>query len=330
MSKKQTKNTNKKNINRSKNKNVTNSNLNPKKNIETRVIKAKEKKSEAKVEVGTNILPANEERKNIVEEVAAQENPKQENNITEETVIEYKEVKEEQKEIIDNKQEDKKVEEIKKETIKSVKQVEEMIHSVSLPKVNIVDLLFKPSLVIESLHFDSSSTFMNIVSLFVKHGLSVISLVVFLTNILNKSAFSFVRLTFSQSSWLWFRVAFFLFIADIVSTIVSSCMIEKKFNMKKVNELFFYEQKTALYSIILVNLIGIILNTNLFIGVLCLVFTLVYLLNMKSLVIEKVFKTKKDTTMWYMQLFYLVFTLILLFSRVNYFGDIVMIFEALF
>ena len=205
-----------------------------------------------------------------------------------------------------------------------------MIHSVSLPKVNIVDLLFKPSLVIESLHFDSSSTFMNIVSLFVKHGLSVISLVAFLTNILNKSAFSFVRLTFSQSSWLWFRVAFFLFIADIVSTIVSSCMIEKKFNMKKVNELFFYEQKTALYSIILVNLIGIILNTNLFIGVLCLVFTLVYLLNMKSLVIEKVFKTKKDTTMWYMQLFYLVFTLILLFSRVNYFGDIVMIFEALF
>ena len=205
-----------------------------------------------------------------------------------------------------------------------------MIHSVSLPKVNIVDLLFKPSLVIESLHFDSSSTFMNIVSLFVKHGLSVISLVVFLTYILNKSAFSFVRLTFSQSSWLWFRVAFFLFIADIVSTIVSSCIIEKKFNMKKVNELFFYEQKTALYSIILVNLIGIILNTNLFIGVLCLVFTLVYLLNMKSLVIEKVFKTKKDTTMWYMQLFYLVFTLILLFSCVNYFSDIVMIFEALF
>ena len=304
MSKKQTKNTNKKNINRSKNKNVTNSNLNPKKNIETRVIKAKEKKSEAKEEVGTNILPANEERKNIVEEVAAQENPKQENNITEVTVIEYKEVKEEPKEIKDIKQEDKKVEEIKKETIKSVKQVEEMIHSVSLPKVKSVDLLFKPSVVIESLHFDSSSTFMNIVSLFVKHGLSVISLVVFLTNILNKSAFSFVRLTFSQSSWLWFRVAFFLFIADIVSTIVSSCMI--------------------------VNMIGIILNTNLFIGVLCLVFTFVYLLNMKSLVIEKVFKTKKDTTMWYMQLFYLVFTLILLFSCVSYFGDIVMIFEALF
>ena len=205
-----------------------------------------------------------------------------------------------------------------------------MIHSVSLPKVKSVDLLFKPSVVIESLHFDSSSTFMNIVSLFVKHGLSVISLVVFLTNILNKSAFSFVRLTFSQSSWLLFRVAFFLFIADIVSTIVSSCMIEKKFNMKKVNELFFYEQKTALYSIILVNMIGIILNTNLSIGVWCLVFTLVYLLNMKSLVIEKVFKTKKDTTMWYMQLFYLVFTLILLFSCVSYFGDIVMIFEALF
>ena len=222
------------------------------------------------------------------------------------------------------------MEEIKKETIKSVKQVEEMIHSVSLPKVKSVDLLFKPSLVIKSLHFDSSSTFMNIVSLFVKHGLSLISLVVFLTNILNKSAFSFVRLTFSQSSWLWFRVAFFLFIADIVSTIVSSCVIEKKFNMKKVNELFFYEQKTALYSIILVNMIGIILNTNLFIGVLCLVFTLVYLLNMKSLVIEKVFKTKKDTTMWYMQLFYLVFILILLFSCVNYFGDIMMIFEALF
>ena len=51
---------------------------------------------------------------------------------------------------------------------------------------------------------------------------------------------------------------------------------------------------------------------------------------MKSLVIEKVFKTKKDTTMWYMQLFYLVFILILLFSCVNYFGDIMMIFEALF
>ena len=90
MSKKQTKNTNKKNINRSKNKNVTNSNLNPKKNIETRVIKAKEKKSEAKVEVGTNILPANEERKNILEEVAAQENPKQENNITEEKTVKSK------------------------------------------------------------------------------------------------------------------------------------------------------------------------------------------------------------------------------------------------
>ena len=45
---------------------------------------------------------------------------------------------------------------------------------------------------------------------------------------------------------------------------------------------------------------------------------------------NKVFKTKKDTTMWYMQLFYLVFTLILLFSCVNYFGDIVMIFEAFF
>ena len=77
MSKKQTKNTNKKNINRSKNKNVTNSNLNPKKNIETRVIKAKEKKSESKAEVGTNTLTANEERKNIVEEVAIQENLKQ-------------------------------------------------------------------------------------------------------------------------------------------------------------------------------------------------------------------------------------------------------------
>ena len=97
MSKKQTKNTNKKNINRSKNKNVTNSNLNPKKNIETRVIKAKEKKSESKAEVGTNTLTANEERKNIVEEVAVQENLKQENNITGETVIEEKEIKEEPK-----------------------------------------------------------------------------------------------------------------------------------------------------------------------------------------------------------------------------------------
>ncbi len=166
----------------------------------------------------------------------------------------------------------------------------------------------------------------NLVHIFIKHAISVIGIVFFLTSLLNETAFSIARLNFTQASYLWFRITIFLFIAEVISSYVFSFVMKK---VDKVNALFYCSHKTGLITMILMNVLGIIFFINPSIGIMlfCLIFIdLVYI---KSSTFIKVFELKDDSVLWSTELYYFLFILCFLICAMLFLNDLNVIFKAL-
>lgn len=197
-------------------------------------------------------------------------------------------------------------------------------------KVSFLDSFKKPSEYIESLEYDNSSISSNLLKLFVRHGLCIIGIIYYITKVLNADAFSFVRLTFTQASWLWFRVVLFLLLCDVLASLLFSLITKKKLDSKLMSQMYYYTNKVSIEAIVLVNLIGIGLFINIFVGVLLIVFTIIYLFYIKFLILKKLMNSSNDSTMWNLQLFYFMFVGFLCIFVNLFFQDISQILNALF
>ncbi len=216
-----------------------------------------------------------------------------------------------------------------------IKQEENKIeHTIRIPTINVelvkksslIDLLIKPKQYISSLNSEEMSLTSNLVHIFIKHAISVIGIVFFLTSLLNETAFSIARLNFTQASYLWFRITIFLFIAEVISSYVFSFVMKK---VDKVNALFYCSHKTGLITMILMNVLGIIFFINPSIGIMlfCLIFIdLVYI---KSSTFIKVFELKDDSILWSTELYYFLFILCFLICAMLFLNDLNVIFKAL-
>ncbi len=216
-----------------------------------------------------------------------------------------------------------------------IKQEENKIeHTIRIPTINVepvkksslIDLLIKPKQYISSLNSEEMSLTSNLVHIFIKHAISVIGIVFFLTSLLNETAFSIARLNFTQASYLWFRITIFLFIAEVISSYVFSFVMKK---VDKVNALFYCSHKTGLITMILMNVLGIIFFINPSIGIMlfCLIFIdLVYI---KSSTFIKVFELKDDSVLWSTELYYFLFILCFLICAMLFLNDLNVIFKAL-
>ncbi len=216
-----------------------------------------------------------------------------------------------------------------------IKQEENKIeHTIRIPTINVelvknsslIDLLIKPKQYISSLNSEEMSLTSNLVYIFIKHAISVIGIVFFLTSLLNETAFSIARLNFTQASYLWFRITIFLFIAEVISSYVFSFVMKK---VDKVNALFYCSHKTGLITMILMNVLGIIFFINPSIGIMlfCLIFIdLVYI---KSSTFIKVFELKDDSVLWSTELYYFLFILCFLICAMLFLNDLNVIFKAL-
>ncbi len=216
-----------------------------------------------------------------------------------------------------------------------IKQEENKIeHTIRIPTINVepvkksslIDLLIKPKQYISSLNSEEMSLTSNLVHIFVKHAISVIGIVFFLTSLLNETAFSIARLNFTQASYLWFRITIFLFIAEVISSYVFSFVMKK---VDKVNALFYCSHKTGLITMILMNVLGIIFFINPSIGIMlfCLIFIdLVYI---KSSTFIKVFELKDDSVLWSTEFYYFLFILCFLICAMLFLNDLNVIFKAL-
>lgn len=255
-----------------------------------------------------------------------------ENKKETEVVQEQKEPISLEKTELANKTNEVKVEEKQnQDTKKEEKNIE---HTIQIPTMNFessiktsfVDLLLKPKKYISSLRSQNISLSSSLVYILVKHGISVIGIVFFLTSLLNESAFSIARLNFTQASYLWFRITLFLFVGEVVSSFILSFIFKKK---ERVNELFFYSHQTGLIVMILMNILGIIFFFNQSFGIMlfCLIFIdLVYI---KTNIIQKVFEIKDDAILWSTELYFFLFILIFLIFAIFFLNDLDVIINAL-
>ena len=246
--------------------------------------------------------------------------------ISSEITNKIEEVKTEEKQIVEIKQKQEKKEE-KKENKKIEQTIE--IHAIGdekITKTSLIDLFIKPKKYISSLRNQDKSLSSNLVYIFIKHAISVIGIVFFLTSLLNESAFSIARLNFTQATYLWLRITIFLFIAEIISSYVFSFIFKKKEN---INSLFFYSHQTGLIVMILMNLVGIVFFFNQFFGLIlfCLIF--IDLIYIKSSIFQKVFDLKDDAILWGTELYYFLFVLCFLVCAVLFLNDLSVIVNSL-
>lgn len=273
-------------------------------------------------------------RKNASKEVVKQVSKVVEDKKTEDKVQELTSTSEKKENIIIEKKAE--VEPVlKTEEKPEIKQEENKIeHTIRIPTINVepvkksslIDLLIKPKQYISSLNSEEMSLTSNLVHIFIKHAISVIGIVFFLTSLLNETAFSIARLNFTQASYLWFRITIFLFIAEVISSYVFSFVMKK---VDKVNALFYCSHKTGLITMILMNVLGIIFFINPSIGIMlfCLIFIdLVYI---KSSTFIKVFELKEDSILWSTELYYFLFILCFLICAMLFLNDLNVIFKAL-
>ena len=81
------------------------------------------------------------------------------------------------------------------------------------------------------------SIFKSLLLTFIKTGLSVVLYIDWFSKLLNREAFSYARLTFSDSSWLWFRVTMGGLISEIIIYIVTAIamkLAKKRGGFKKL------------------------------------------------------------------------------------------------
>ena len=276
----------------------------------------------AKENTSSDNNTADSKRENKVEEVSKEDTPVEpkEDTISKEKVV-INEVK-------NDSLDETKTLDVVNESIKE--KAPSKIVPQDRKKVSFLDSFKKPSEYIESLEYDNSSISSNLLKLFVRHGLCIIGIIYYITKVLNADAFSFVRLTFTQASWLWFRVVLFLLLCDVLASLLFSLITKKKLDSKLMSQMYYYTNKVSIEAIVLVNLIGIGLFINIFVGVLLIVFTIIYLFYIKFLILKKLMNSSNDSTMWNLQLFYFMFVGFLCIFVNLFFQDISQILNALF
>ncbi len=268
-----------------------------------------------------------------------QEDIKEEPKVVETpTVVEEKEAVTKQEEIIQTEIKQESVEksnddETKQlslkeiDTLNEVSEPEESTEHQNLEKTNLIDLFTKPKKYIQALSYDGSSG--HILSLLVKHGIAVIGIVMYLTHTLNESGFSVARLNFTQSCSVWVRVALFLFLAEVIATILFVIIKEKKWNTKKMSELFYYSRKTSLVFVILLNLLGLAYYVSGVIGFIVLIIVLGILVNIRMAILNQVFNVRKEEMIKDIVILYLLFVITFVIFANLFLNDLSVIFQAL-
>lgn len=213
------------------------------------------------------------------------------------------------------------------DTLNEVSDPEESTEHQNLDKANLIDLFTKPKKYIHALNYDGSSG--HILSLLVKHGIAVIGIVMYLTHTLNESGFSVARLNFTQSCSVWVRVALFLFLAEVIATILFVIIKEKKWNTKKMSELFYYSRKTSLIFVILLNVLGLAYYVSGVIGFIVLIIVLGILVNIRIAILNQVFSVKKEEIIKDLVILYLLFVITFVIFANLFLNDLSVIFQAL-
>lgn len=213
------------------------------------------------------------------------------------------------------------------DTLNEVSEPEESTEHQNLEKANLIDLFTKPKKYIQALRYDGSSG--HILSLLVKHGIAVIGIVMYLTHTLNESGFSVARLNFTQSCSVWVRVALFLFLAEVIATILFVIIKEKKWNTKKMSELFYYSRKTSLVFVILLNVLGLAYYVSGVIGFIVLIIVLGILVNIRMAILNQVFNVRKEEMIKDIVILYLLFVITFVIFANLFLNDLSVIFQAL-
>lgn len=212
-------------------------------------------------------------------------------------------------------------------TIKEVLEPIQHTEEKQVVKANFIDLFTKSSKYIHALAYDGSSG--HILSLLVKHGIAVIGIVMYLTHTLNESGFSVARLNFTQSCFVWVRVALFLFLAEVIATCIFVVIKEKRFNTKKMSELFYYSRKTSLVFVLLLNILGLAYYVNSVIGFIVLILVLLILINIRIAILNTVFKLRKNEIIKDLVILYLLFIISFMIFANLFLTDLSVIFQAL-
>lgn len=97
---------------------------------------------------------------------------------------------------------------------------------------------------------------------FFKYGLAVLIYIDMFSNALNRVAFSYARMTFSDSAWLWFRVVTCGVVGELIIYIVLTIgakLLKKKTSFKRI---FYIQSETALSITLVFILCGLLAYVN--------------------------------------------------------------------